>query len=76
MATRAKKSGTRRDPERWNRADEAAAAAVDAGALAEPWALEEPDEDPVEVARRAAYAVALRRARWERAGRGSENAAG
>lgn len=78
LARRGEKSPSRMDPERWRRADEAAEAAVEAGVVVESWVPEElePEEDPVEVARRVSRAAALRRARWERAARGGENAAG
>ncbi|WP_433235264.1 hypothetical protein ACQPYK_25045 [Streptosporangium sp. CA-135522] len=68
MASRATKVVTRADPERWARADEAAATAVVTGAVSEVWAPE-PEEDPAEVAQRVSRALALRRARRERAGR-------
>lgn len=76
LASRAEKPVKRNDPERWARLDEAAAAAVKTGSVTEMWAPEEPEEDPAEVSRRVSRALALRRARWERAGRGGENAAG
>ncbi|MEV4748965.1 hypothetical protein AB0K21_21525 [Streptosporangium sp. NPDC049248] len=73
MARRGEKPVTRRDRERWARVDEAAAAAVGSGAVVESWVPEsEVVVDPVVVAR----ARAVRRARWERAGRAGENGVG
>lgn len=66
LAKREEKTATREDRDRWRRLDEAAAAAVVAGAAAEAW---EPDPEPVVDPGEVARLRAVRRARWERASR-------
>lgn len=66
---RVEKTPAAEDPERWRLVDEAAAAAVVAGARSEvvaPVVEEPPGADPVEAARRERHALAVARARWER----------
>ncbi|GGO62941.1 hypothetical protein [Nonomuraea cavernae] len=73
LAGRAPKVGSRADRERWRRLDEAAAAAVEAGAVAEVW---EPEPEPVVDAGEEARLRAMRRARWERTNRKGEPGTG